>query len=100
MNWGEMYDIIEKAYLRIGLPTIILTVMFAAYFGFLQSPANAIEAKLGQHIVDTTTQAFEAKRQTRLLAAICRKLTGDPKDCDLIDLILEESAAKAHQNTP
>lgn len=83
MNWSELYDIIEKAYLRIGLPTVILTVMFMAYFGILSSPVNAFEEKLGRHIVQTTLQLVENRRQTKILAAICRHLVGNGPGCDL-----------------
>ncbi len=80
MTWQEGYDIAEKAYLRIGLPTALVTIGLLASFGILTSPVSALEKKIDDHLVQSTLMLKETQDQTRLLRTICRSLS-KPEDC-------------------
>lgn len=80
MTWQEGYDIAEKAYLRIGLPTALVTIGLLAYFGVLSSPVSALEKKIDEHIVTQTQVLQETQEQTRYLKEICKALRS-PENC-------------------
>lgn len=80
MTWQEGYDMVEKAYLRIGLPTALVTIGLLAYFGVLTSPVSALEKKVDEHIIDQKLVLLESQKHTRLLHAICRGLS-KAEDC-------------------
>ena len=80
MTWQEGYDIVEKAYLRIGLPTALVSIGLLAYFGILSSPVSALEKKIDEHIVTQTQVLQETQYQTRLLKEICKALRS-PENC-------------------
>lgn len=76
------YDLMERAMLKIGLPTVLVIVGIAFFAGWLPSPLSRMEAAMASHQVATVTLFEEKQRQTHLLRKICFALSKQPVlDC-------------------
>lgn len=76
----ESYNMFERFYTRVGLPSVLLVVVGLAYFGVFSSPVSAVEKKLDEHLIQSQTLLTETQEQTRLLKTICRSLA-KPGEC-------------------
>lgn len=69
------YDLVERAVMRLGLPTVLIFVGLTFFAGWWSSPVTRSEAMLQTHITqyDVRSRALlrESRRQTLLLHSMC-----------------------------
>ena len=96
-NWiDQKYDLLERAVLKIGLPTILIAIGLGFFAGWIPSPLSRMGEAMAEHQTSTIMLFEEKQRQTHLLRKICFALSKQP----IVDCLDNAMASGETPNAP
>lgn len=94
----ENYEILERAFLRLGFPTVMVVLLLWLVWGAFDTSITRAEATLNAHVIQSRGALLEARKQTRLLYRMCLVSTEPQKCLEAATLPPEESTHEDPRN--